>query len=139
MLVAFGRYNAALLTLGTQVAADLGLTLSEMMALDHLYISGPSTPGALAQRTRLSSGAVTALLDRLEGRGFVRRVPHPQDRRSVMVEYIPQPREISGRQQQILQGLQALLAASDASSRQAIHAFLLGMIEAMERTLSDHP
>ena len=43
------------------------------------------TAGWLAERTGLTSGAITHILDRLERRGFVRRVRDPRDRRKVFV------------------------------------------------------
>ena len=138
LLSAFGRYNTALLTLGAHMAADLKLTLSEMIVLDHLYIGGEATPSALAQRTRLTSGALTALLDRLEERGFVRRFPHPTDRRSVMVAYIPQQRETSGRLHQVLGGLQVFSKHSDLESQHIVQAFLEHMTEVVERSITDH-
>jgi DNA-binding MarR family transcriptional regulator len=51
----------------------------------HILASGGLTPGQLGDRLALSSGAVTALVDRLERLGWVKRVPHPTDRRSVIV------------------------------------------------------
>jgi DNA-binding MarR family transcriptional regulator len=46
---------------------------------------GPITVGELAQRLRLSPAAATALVDRLEAAGHVRRTRDPQDRRRVTV------------------------------------------------------
>jgi DNA-binding MarR family transcriptional regulator len=43
------------------------------------------TAGWLAERTGLTSGAITHILDRLERRGFIRRVRDPRDRRKVFV------------------------------------------------------
>lgn len=42
--------------------------------------------GHLAEDMRLSSGAMTARLDRLEKAGLVRRLPDPNDRRGTLVE-----------------------------------------------------
>ena len=47
---------------------------------------GPRTIGQLAQETALSSAAATALVDRLERKGFVRRVRDTVDRRKILVE-----------------------------------------------------
>jgi DNA-binding MarR family transcriptional regulator len=68
------------------VAAKQGLTATEEKALDLLDRSGPLTAGELARRTGLAPASVTGLIDRLERKGFVRRVPNPSDRRSVLVE-----------------------------------------------------
>lgn len=39
----------------------------------------------IAERTLITKGGITGLLDRLEARGLVKRVPSPDDRRSVLV------------------------------------------------------
>lgn len=69
--------------------AEVGLDHAEFKALTALSQSGPpfrSTPGKLAKRMDLSSGAMTNRLDRLEEADLVRRLPDPEDRRSVVVE-----------------------------------------------------
>lgn len=62
-----------------------GIGPAERLALSLLW-HGPQTASAIARHTRLTPAAVTALIDRLEARGFVRRRPDPADRRKVMVE-----------------------------------------------------
>lgn len=57
-----------------------------MGCLDFLGQQGPITAGRLAELTGLSSGAMTAALDRLERAGYARRVRDPGDRRRVLVE-----------------------------------------------------
>ena len=44
------------------------------------------SPGDLARKLELSSGAMTNRLDRLERAGFVQRMPDPDDRRGIQVE-----------------------------------------------------
>ena len=61
------------------------LNASERLCLSFL-MRGPQTASAIAAETRLTPAAVTALVDRLAERGFVRRRPDPNDRRKVMVE-----------------------------------------------------
>jgi DNA-binding MarR family transcriptional regulator len=53
--------------------------------MDHIQATGGLTPGQLGDRLALTSGAVTALVDRLERLGWVKRIPHPTDRRSIIV------------------------------------------------------
>ena len=72
------RYAAAL-------ARCMGMGTSELAALEHLQAAGPMTPGRLGGRLSMSPGAVTALVDRLEGRGHVERMPNPEDRRSALL------------------------------------------------------
>lgn len=72
-----------------ETLADHGLSWGEWKVLSLLRYSGPpyrSSPGHLAERAELSSGAMTNRLDRLEAAGFVRRLPDPTDRRAVQVE-----------------------------------------------------
>lgn len=126
---AFTRYNAALLTLSWHLAADLKLTLSEVVACEHLRLDGPLTPGEIGERVRLSSGAVTSLLDRLEARGFVKRTPHPSDRRSVLVHYLPQGGPAVGRLYKVLGRLRSAIETLDEPERRGVSAFLTFMAE----------
>lgn len=65
---------------------EYDLTLQDFHVLGTLRNSGPRTPGALARRAELSTGAMTSRLDKLEREGLISRVPAPDDRRSVVVE-----------------------------------------------------
>jgi DNA-binding MarR family transcriptional regulator len=69
--------------------ADHGLSFEEWGLLGHLKLAGApyaSTPGKLAEKQGLSSGAMTNRLDRLEEAGLIRRRRDPTDRRSFQVE-----------------------------------------------------
>jgi DNA-binding MarR family transcriptional regulator len=74
------------------VAEYLGIDHSAYRCLDILDQEGPMTAGRLARRARLSPGATTALLDRLEERGLARRTRDTEDRRRVLVEVTPKLR-----------------------------------------------
>jgi DNA-binding MarR family transcriptional regulator len=70
-----------------QAAADrLGLTLVDFKCLTALLEQGSATAGELMQRTGLTSGAVTRMVDRLERAGWVQRTHDTVDRRRVIVE-----------------------------------------------------
>lgn len=71
--------------------AEHGLTHAEWGVLGKLRLgeSHRSSPGELAERLDLSSGAMTTRLDNLEKAGLVRRLPDPSDRRAVVVELTP--------------------------------------------------
>ncbi len=76
------------------IARLLGLNGTDMRVLDFLgrtgdplsFESAPTTAGDLARASGLTTGAVTAVIDRLEKAGWVRRRPDPSDRRRVVVE-----------------------------------------------------
>jgi len=67
------------------VASRLGLNNSDFLAIDILHEKGPITAGELAKFTGLTTGSVTALIDRLEKSDYVRRQPDPNDRRKVIL------------------------------------------------------
>ena len=68
------------------MASLLDLHPTDYKALSILERSGALSAGELAKRSRLAAASVTSLIDRLERRGFVRRVPDARDRRRVLVE-----------------------------------------------------
>lgn len=59
----------------------LGVNVTDMKCLDMMILKGSVSPTELAEHTGLSSGATTAMIDRLEKAGLVERHPHPRDRR----------------------------------------------------------
>ena len=77
--------TSAALRHAAATAKRMGIELSELAALEHLQGAGPMTLGKLGQRLSMSPGAVTALVDRLEARGYAERIPNPEDRRSMLV------------------------------------------------------
>lgn len=62
-----------------------GINRTDWRCLDILGTRGPMTAGQLAEAVRLTTGAVTGVLDRLEAAGLVRRIRDTQDRRKVIV------------------------------------------------------
>ncbi len=85
---AFFALNASLHTLSSLLSSHARIPLSDLIACEHLRMDGPLTAKEVSVRVQMGSGATTAMLDRLEKRGLVRRAPHPSDRRSVMVHYL---------------------------------------------------
>ncbi|MFI9805290.1 MarR family winged helix-turn-helix transcriptional regulator [Streptomyces sp. NPDC052301] len=79
-------HSAVTVMFHAAVAARQGLNATEEKTLDHLQRQGPLTAKDLAELTGLAPASVTGLLDRLENKGFVRRVKHPTDKRRVLVE-----------------------------------------------------
>lgn len=77
--IAYDRFHDA-------VAEYFGVNRTDIRCLDILDLRGTRTAGELAAEMGLSTGAVTAMLDRLEKAGYVRRVRDPADRRRVLVE-----------------------------------------------------
>src|SRR6266480_4633598 len=86
VLARFGQLGRELSTITvlfhSRVAEQMGLSGTDHKCLE-LVIQArePLTAGRIAQLSGLSTGAVTGVIDRLEQRGFVRRVRDPHDRR----------------------------------------------------------
>ncbi|MER6620782.1 MULTISPECIES: MarR family winged helix-turn-helix transcriptional regulator [unclassified Streptomyces] len=76
--------------LGAEFAARHGLHPTDVRALIHLLDAARAgtraTPGWLGEQLRLNSSGTTALVDRLERLGWVRRSRDTADRRRVLLE-----------------------------------------------------
>jgi len=84
------RRNQVLTQMLDEAAAEyLGINTTDGRALDIIDQAGRMTAGDLARELRLSTGAVTAIVDRLERAGYARRVADPDDRRRVLIEGTP--------------------------------------------------
>ncbi|MGI8688248.1 MAG: MarR family winged helix-turn-helix transcriptional regulator [Thermomicrobiales bacterium] len=70
------------------VAERVGIHPTDLECADMLNWTGPITAGKIAGLTGLTTGAVTALINRLERAGFVRRARDPDDKRRVIVHPI---------------------------------------------------
>lgn len=71
----------------------LGVNRTDFRCLDLLSRGEPITAGQLASESGLTTGAVTALIDRLERAGYVRRARDPKDRRRVIIAPTKRARE----------------------------------------------
>ena len=78
-------------------AAYLGVNPTDGRAIDVIDQHGRITAGELARELRLSTGAVTTLVDRLERAGYARRLRDPADRRRVLIEVTPIVHELSAK------------------------------------------
>lgn len=86
LLNAMRALHAALEQHDAAISAAHGIGRSDWRCLQMLAHEGPQSPGNLQRALGLTSGSVTALLDRLEKRGFLKRRRHATDRRGVVVE-----------------------------------------------------
>ncbi|MCP9229714.1 MarR family transcriptional regulator [Mesorhizobium sp. LMG 17147] len=92
-MAVLGRLNEAASLIARERLAPLfasyGLQSGEFDVLATLRRSGPPyalTPTALYEATMVTSGAMTNRLDRLEKSGLIKRGPHPDDRRGIVVQ-----------------------------------------------------
>lgn len=74
--------------------AGLGLCGSDFGVLEALLHKGPLPVKALGEKVLLTSGSMTAAIDRLERRGWVERRDDPDDRRIRIVRLTPEGRKV---------------------------------------------
>ncbi|HEX6644328.1 MAG TPA: MarR family transcriptional regulator [Gemmatimonadales bacterium] len=82
LTVVLGKAQAAVEAQAAAHAASHGLTLGEFAVLEALYHKGDLLLGELQRKVLVSTGGITYLVDRLEGKGLVRRLECPTDRRA---------------------------------------------------------
>ena len=88
-LARVGRENSdATVLFHSTIAGLLDLHATDYKVLGILERSGPMSAGEIARLAGLAAASVTNLIDRLDQKGFVRRVADPADRRRVMVEAV---------------------------------------------------
>jgi MarR family 2-MHQ and catechol resistance regulon transcriptional repressor len=73
--------------------AEAGLTESQFGVLEMLLHLGPLRQCDIGEKLLVSRANVTLVVDRLAGRGWVRRERHPEDRRSNIVRLTPEGRK----------------------------------------------
>jgi DNA-binding MarR family transcriptional regulator len=130
----------------SHLARRLSVTTTEFDSVLELGLRGGLTPGELGERLSLSSGSVTALLDRLERLGWANRERHPDDRRKVLVRLTAAGEEVAERDLGPLDlVIQRALARFPRSERLIIERFLAKAADAAaelvagEQDLGDSP
>jgi len=84
-LMAVRDYGVNLTLFRNAMSEWAGLNVTDMECLRLLFLKGIATPSELARHTGLTSGATTAMLDRLEKAGLIERRPNPDDRRGTLI------------------------------------------------------
>lgn len=73
-----------------RLAADHGISPIELRCLFRVARYGSMTPKQLAADLSVTNGAITGISTRLVHAGFLHRVAHPNDRRSLYLELTPE-------------------------------------------------
>lgn len=113
------------------VATALGLYNNDFLSIDILNEKGPITAGELSKLTGLTTGSVTALIDRLEKNGFVRRQPDPHDRRKVIIVPLYEDKEDVSRTYLQLHAEMVKLASSYSEEELELITQFLGRASAV--------
>ena len=112
-----------------------GMTYPRMRLLHELAEEGPQIMAALRARLGVSARNITVLVDGLERDGFVKRVPHPQDRRATLVELTDQGRAAHRTVYAThADRAAALFASLDHDDQQALLGLLRRLLDALAAT-----
>lgn len=132
------RYASDAQHVGHAFAAQHGLGGTDLQALiavmDAELLGEPITPGRLGEQLNLSSGSVTALVDRLERGGHIRRDRDTTDRRKILLHYAERGAALA------MAFFQPLGVRTDAVMTEftdeelaVVHRFLVGMCVSMRQ------
>lgn len=127
--------------LGAEFAARNGLHPTDVRALIHLLDAArdgtPATPGWLGRQLRLNSAGTTALVDRLERLGLVRRERDGADRRRVLLEVEQKATELGwaffG---PVIDKVVATAEGFEADELEAVRRFLTSVLHATQQMRS---
>jgi len=85
---AIRKVGAQAVLISDLVATRVGINSTDLECLDLLQLAGSTTAGQMSAHSGLTTGATTAMIDRLERAGYVRRRRDAADRRVVVVEVL---------------------------------------------------
>ena len=113
-------------------ARGIELRFTQFMILKRLAAQGPMTAGELARSIELDGGAMTRQLDQLEGKGYLRRRPHEQDRRALRIELTDEgqamTRELINCNARVVKAAQVSL---DETEQQQLRDYLTRVLHAL--------
>lgn len=116
--------------------AATGLGDSDLAAirliLDTRRLGGTVSPKDIAATLRLTTAAASGLVDRLENAGYIRRAPHPVDRRAIIVEPTESAADVAATLSEIYTRLLDLAAGLSDRDTDVVLTFLRRMQEEIE-------
>lgn len=79
-----------------QEIKTLGLNPTEFAVLELLYNKGNHTIQKIGEKVLIASSSITYVVDKLEGKGYVKREPCPKDRRITYAVITDEGRQLMG-------------------------------------------
>jgi len=89
-----GRVKMAMVAALDAELAPLEITAAQFVILKSIALGDADSASGLCKEMSYDPGAMTRMLDRLERRGLVRRVAHPNDRRAANLELTAEGRAV---------------------------------------------
>lgn len=108
-----------------------GLNPAQWEALRYFERANPysRSPSALAQYLRTTKGTASQTLKALESKGLVARVPHPKDRRGVLLELTEEGRALLRRDplRALTECSESVLGTDLAAAQDILHRLVSGL------------
>lgn len=131
------RYAYTSIQMHETIARKAGFSGTDHKYLGFFLQRGKLTAGELAELTGLTTGSVTALIDRFENKGFVKRQADSTDRRKVFI--VPDSEKIISLLRPFYQVFQdeteKLIASFSSSERVVIESYLTKALELANQTI----
>jgi len=106
---------------------DLTFPRYEALMLLEFSSRGSLPLGKIGERLQVHRTSVTNIVDQLERSGFVRRVPHDEDRRAVLAEITPSGRRAAAAATEAMHDAEFGLAGTDRADMESVIAILDGV------------
>ena len=132
------RVDTGTYALRIRLAEKLGIGTIDINAMAFVGEVDGLTPKDLGKTLNITTGSVTAMVDRLEAKGFMVRKPNPGDRRSVLLHLSPEGTEaMQWANDHFAAAAGALLEASSEENIVDIAEFLEGIGERLMAAATD--
>ncbi|MGM0889286.1 MAG: MarR family winged helix-turn-helix transcriptional regulator [Bacillota bacterium] len=128
------RYGMRSVLFQQNMAQKIGVSHTDLKSAEILNETGPITAGELSKITGLSTGSVTALINRLEKSGYVKRERDQLDGRKVMIMPIPERQEqIKSHYQSLSMATKELCSAYNEQELMLINQFVEEITKIMDK------
>ena len=125
----FSRFYARLLT-------EAGLSLPQFALLSQLLARGAVSMTEVSAKLHISKPAVTNLVDRLERKKYLKRLPHSEDRRVSLLQILPRGEKLVRKAQgEVLNFILKTLREFDRGEQKIITRFYTRLSETLDRAL----
>jgi DNA-binding MarR family transcriptional regulator len=125
-----GRVKIAMVAALDAELAPLDITAAQFVILKSIAIGEAGSASGLCKDISYDPGAMTRMLDRLERRGLVRRVAHPNDRRASNLELTAEGKAVYPKLQAAgMKVLNSFLSGFTQKEARQLESFLQRMLE----------
>ena len=132
------RVDTGTYALRIRLAEKLGIGTIDINAMAFVGEVDGLTPRDLGKALNITTGSVTAMVDRLESKGFMVRKPNPTDRRSVLLHLSPEGTDaMQWANDHFAAAASALINGSSEDSVVDIAAFLEGIGQRLMAAATD--